>query len=412
MSTTPENKSRKKEAAPLSGGADVKELLSLEKKYNLLDYLMFMGGFSLSELPFNEVDSVILSCLAYIKFEHIWDTDGMSIADAYALFEKKNEAKTEDCDESLRRLFALLAHSRRFSSCGLFHFESHFSHDDELQFSAVSIRLSNGILFVAFRGTDGTLLGWKEDFNMVFMKKTSGQSMAGDYLNRHYYKKTGIKGLYLGGHSKGGNFAVSSALFCRKGLLKKIKRIYSNDGPGFCREIVESERYALIQPKVKSIVPALSIIGMLMYSNFETGYIKSLGKGFEQHNPFNWQLAESAFVRLPQPGEKILLMDSLLEKWMESLSREERKIAVDSIYKILVDADNEFLKEVLENKIKTLQLLKKELSKLPKEQEGIIKGALGKLRTAAKTVLKDEIWDEEEDSLLEKGKKLLRLITK
>ena len=131
----------------------------------------------------------------------------------------------------------------------------------EMQFSAVTAYLADGLTHVLFRGTDETMIGWKEDFNMAFMTPVPAQVKAVDYL--HYAAERIRGGFSVGGHSKGGNLAVYSAMKCSRLVRERITSIYSQDGPGFTKETLEDGDFDAIKDRIQKYVPHSSIIGML-----------------------------------------------------------------------------------------------------------------------------------------------------
>ncbi len=69
----------------------------------------------------------------------------------------------------------------------------------------------------------------------------------------------------MGGHSKGGNIAVYSAMECDSSIQSRIIKIYSHDGPGFKEDILKGGKYELIKDKIYKILPQSSIVGMLLH---------------------------------------------------------------------------------------------------------------------------------------------------
>ena len=162
--------------------------------------------------------------------------------------------------------------------------------------------------YIAFRGTDGTLVGWKEDFNLSFLPETEGQSRAVRYLNQVGKLVRGV--LRVGGHSKGGNLAVYTAACCDREIQDRIETVYSNDGPGFQREMLSNEGYQRILPKVASIVPDTSIIGLLLFSSATHCAVKSSQTGILQHDGFSWEIVLNRFVPAALSDLSLLIKSS------------------------------------------------------------------------------------------------------
>ena len=53
---------------------------------NMLDYIEEYGNYSFKEKPFNEVDNLIFSQLAYTDFKNIADTQSVAVKGRKAVF--------------------------------------------------------------------------------------------------------------------------------------------------------------------------------------------------------------------------------------------------------------------------------------------------------------------------------------
>ncbi len=158
---------------------------------NLLDYLDWRGDLTFQQAPFNEVDNLILSELSYLDFSGIVPSpnEGEGIAlhqAAEQLFARIPEGESlemgvllpNEIPEMLRRM----AKTRRFSDVRLNCYEAQLDTEKAQQFAALTIELWEKQLFIAYRGTDDTLAGWKEDFYMACMPEIPAQKIAVDYL--------------------------------------------------------------------------------------------------------------------------------------------------------------------------------------------------------------------------------------
>ena len=206
---------------------------------NIFDYLIWRGDLPLSVSPFNEVDGAVFARLSYLPFELIVPCDSpvsVTIADAAAALISLNIKKPGSLrKENDAKLLEMLLNSRRFRDIELFGYSYLFDAATQTQFSAVTFRPSKNKLYVFFRGTDSTLVGWKEDFNMCFVCPVPAQSNAVDYLNRIAASNGGD--ITVGGHSKGGNLAVYASAFCEQAVRRRITHIYNYDGPGFTEDV-------------------------------------------------------------------------------------------------------------------------------------------------------------------------------
>ena len=213
----------------------------------LLDYLKLRNDVSLSVASFNDIDNVILSYISYMNFSELFleNNNTYSIEEILEVFcEKYSLDEIRENGQFTARaplLLEQMVKGERFGETRIGHYKDIFDEEEIKQFSAVTFFLPDGTNYIAFRGTDSTITGWKEDFLMSCMSDTEGAKEAVDYLND---VSSSIKGeLMLGGHSKGGNFAIYASAFCNDKVKKRITKVYNNDGPGFRDEIIDTEEY-------------------------------------------------------------------------------------------------------------------------------------------------------------------------
>ena len=233
---------------------------------NIFDYLEWRGDLKLSASSFNSVDSLILSVLSYVPFDGIvppeLGRDGMTIAEAAEAFADSGVKRPGVRNEQDVKLLSALAASDRFGDMRLTGYVNSVDLEKEKQFSAVTVLMGRGRAYVAFRGTDLSLVGWKEDFNMSFRCPVPSQEAATEYLDRAAARLRGR--LYVGGHSKGGNLAVYASVFAKRRTRKRLLGVYNNDGPGFNASVLERKEYVEMQDRLYAFIPQSSIIGMLL----------------------------------------------------------------------------------------------------------------------------------------------------
>ncbi|MCR5601960.1 MAG: DUF2974 domain-containing protein [Ruminococcus sp.] len=321
-----------------------------------------------------------MSQFCYVPLEGVVSasfSEHISIPDAFRRY------KADGIDKKLRiltfeqdnLLFRKLAESRRFRGTMLCGYMSIVEHAEDMQFSALTYRLSDGSGFIAFRGTDGTVVGWKEDFNLSYMQQTSGQQKAISYVNEAFADDN--ETIRLGGHSKGGNFAIYSSLFCEDSIRDRITNIYSYDGPGFREEILGSEIYKKMLPRIRSYIPQASIVGMLLGSGSDPKIVRNSAIGIKQHFAYNWELKRNRFMladRLKKSGNVI---NKAISGLLDDFSDTERQIFSDALFEILRAPDKETLKEI--SKLRSYPALIKAFSKLRPEQQAVLKEALKKI---------------------------------
>ena len=247
---------------------------------NYFDYLEWRGDIPFSVDPFNEVDNVILSELAYINYVGIANDEKKvkltDACDAYFSHIPENQTEIENPNLLKAKIMKELVKSVRFKNTEVCFYVNDFDPDLDIQFAAVTFLLDDQSAFVAFRGTDHSFTGLHDALDLSYLPETDSQRKAIDYLNT--LNRLPNYPLRIGGHSKGGNFAVYGSVFCDPTIRDRITTVYSNDGPGFREEIINSEDYCRILPKVRKIIPEASVVGRLMYDSSTPLVIHSTAK--------------------------------------------------------------------------------------------------------------------------------------
>lgn len=304
-----------------------------------MDYLKEYGDYTFSEKPLNEVDSLILCQFSYLKFDGIVPGAGegvpaVTVGDLEGHRDKDRLFSDERYRKPNTELFEGMRDSVRFGSMRMKEYVNLIETERETQFSAVMYLLDEGTVYIAYRGTDENIVGWKEDFNLAFSEPVPGQLRSVEYLNG---TAAGFGGrFYVGGHSKGGNFAVYAAMNCKKEIQDRIIRIYSHDGPGFRPEIREGGHYERIAGRVEKIIPHSSLVGMLLESH-DGGYtvVESKSFGLLQHDPYTWLVEEDAFVRAKDIDKGMKFMDGALNEWILSMDDGQIHSFVDTLYEVV-----------------------------------------------------------------------------
>ena len=336
---------------------------------NFFTYLKWRGDLSIKDFPFNEVDALILSELVYIHFENIVPgigADGcISIREANARYEKSTVREMFYYKDK-EKLFDALAFCPRFADMMLCNYVSTYDEKEQEQFAAMHVNIAPNFTFIAFRGTDSTVVGWREDLNMSFMMPVPAQKSAVEYV-----EKT-AKGLFkkycFGGHSKGGNLAVYSAVFCSPKLQKKIVSIYNFDGPGFNRKMVNDEAYKRVEDRIATFVPEQSIVGLLMEHEEDYKVVESTEFAILQHEGFSWVIDRDHFVTVDAVDKFSKTFSVTLKAWLAQMNAEERKAVVDAFFDVFVNAGiNDFM-EIIDMDVKQAGLLLKEVAKVPQAQ--------------------------------------------
>lgn len=350
---------------------------------NILNYINWRGDLSFAAAPFNDVDNLIFSQLVYVDFSAVmaeYDSNVLFLCDAQKkmaeLYPDGFMPKGLMQKEPLNELLRLAGESERFGHVGIFMPHSRFDEQNVEQFFAATFILGDGNMYVGFRGTDQSVVGWQEDFNMACICPVPSQYDAVAYLELVAGLRS--EGIITGGHSKGGNLAIYSAAFSRD-IFDRIVGIYSDDGPGFPDDIIESAEYNAVLPKIKTIVPQGSVIGMLLGHKEEYAVVKSTQKGISQHDGFSWEVMGAGFVTLESRNKGSLIVDDTLSKWISSLSGDERKVFVASLFEILTASGIQSLDEIPSDALKLL----KSLRVIPPQTKEVLGSALKRLKNQA-----------------------------
>lgn len=340
----------------------------MEYSDNFFTYLKWRGDLSIKDHPFNEVDALILSELVYIHFENIVPGIGeeglISIEEANRRYEKSKEREMLFY-KMKEELFDVLAKCPRFSEMTLCNYVSTIDLVEQQQFAAMHVNISPALTFIAFRGTDSTVVGWREDFNMSYMMPVPAQQSAVEYVNQTV--KGIFKKYWFGGHSKGGNLSIYSAVFCNPKIQKKLVKINSFDGPGFTRTMVDDAAYKAVEDRISAFVPESSIVGMLM--EHEEGYkvVKSTEFSIMQHEGFSWLIDREEFVLAEDVDNFSKSLSVILKSWLAEMTAEERKALVDAFFDVFVEAGIHDFTEIADIDVRTAGRLLKAVTKVPHE---------------------------------------------
>lgn len=297
---------------------------------NIFDYMNWRD-ISFKKVKFNEIDNLILARLSYFPFDGVISkNEEITLKEAYertkVIGTTGRTLQAEDID-----LYPVLANSKRFGNCKLTNFINKIEPEIEKQFSAITIILPDDTIYVSYRGTDNTIIGWKEDFNMSFSELVPSQIDSVKYLNE-VSKKYKNK-LRVGGHSKGGNLAVYAATFCEQEVKNQIIEVYNNDGPGFSDKVIDSNEYKYIIKKVHTYIPQTSIIGRLLKHKEKITIVKSVETGIMQHDLYSWQVMGDKFIRTEITNSSNFI-DSTITNWLKEVSPKQREEFFDTLFDI------------------------------------------------------------------------------
>ncbi len=303
---------------------------------NIIDYTQENLS-TFDQYPFNAVDSLILSSAAYIHFPDIlpevagWK--GLRLQELYRAEYFEEMFHNIPLSEDTKQLFFALAASPRFRDIRVMGYTEQFDLLSEKQFSAMTFQVQSDLYYIAFRGTDSTFVGWKEDFNMAFKSPIPSQEEAVRYIEKAALYCHGK--IYTGGHSKGGNLAVYASAMCRENIQQKIDRIYSHDGPGFLESTLQKPEFLHISSRIEKTLPQSSVIGMMLEHRENFDIVKSNTLGLLQHDQFTWEIEGNNFIYIENLTRNAKFTDKTLSDWLNNLSEEERERFIDSLYRVL-----------------------------------------------------------------------------
>lgn len=343
---------------------------------NLMDYLEWRGDLSFDESPLNEVDNLVFSLLSYVDLDHIvpeGQQGGITLRQAAAEYFFTHPEPSERplgliIPADILILFRRMGHARRFRDLILTGYVNRISEVWETQFSALTVRLPNEEMFVAFRGTDDTIVGWKEDFRLSVLDHVPAQTMAAQYLN--LLDLTPDTVLHVGGHSKGGNLAVWGAVHAEERVRDRIKTVFSNDGPGFSEGTVTSEAYRKLSARIRNYIPEDSLVGLLLEHDETYTVVRSNRRGLFQHDGLSWEVMGGRFLRAEALSSKGIHHDTVVRDRIDSMSREERREFIRLMFTLLESTGAKTLTELHNGKTKAALAVIKTFRELSaREQE-------------------------------------------
>lgn len=347
---------------------------------NLTDYIIWRGDIDMEYDCFNEVDGAVFARLSYVPFDGFISEATLlhrKIADIDASVKNRIASKND------KKLTELIKKSRRFGNIDVLAYVNRTDVTEQTQFAAVTFRLSDELYYVAFRGTEDTLIGWKEDFNMSFTFPVPSQRLAVSYYEK---LATDLKHarFILGGHSKGGNLAVCAAAFCAPEFQKKIISVYNFDGPGFDSEVIATEGYGRICNRIHTFLPQSSIIGMLLEHEERYTVVHSIQTGIWQHNIYSWELERNRFVYLDKITNSSRMIDRTIKDWVSGIAPERREQLVDIAYDIMTDTNIQTFKELNTHRFASAKAILKATRRLDPETRKTVAHALGVLLKSAR----------------------------
>ena len=342
---------------------------------------------SFDEKPFNEIDSLVLSWLSYLHFPEACtgfrSVAGQNIREVWRTEYFAEMIRTVKSPEETLKLLGCVCASPRFRDMTVHRYTSDSDKASDKQFAAVVFRLKPGLSYIAYRGTDSTFTGWKEDFDLMLPEPVPSQKEAVSYLEK-CAQETDDR-LLVGGHSKGGNIAVYAAAACDTSVRDRIDAVYSHDGPGVSPEEVQSEGFCAVRDRIHKTLPQSSLIGMIMEQESDYRIVSSNEKGVSQHNPFSWEISEEDFVLREALTADAVFLCHTINRVVKETTPEDQEAVINAVFDILDRTEADSFDELGANLRKELPTLMKESRELDSET---VKKAFRILKELAESTVK------------------------
>ncbi len=308
------------------------------------DYIGWRGDLSIQERGLTTADNLVLCFLSYVNLKSVWNGTPLTVRQAVHHLQKTSGihlnilAGTEKSEEIVIRA----AESERFGTLLIRDYVDILIPQEHIQFSATLFQLSENEFFTAYRGTDDTTAGWKEDF-MITFKKTEAQQEALDFLRRHIKTASPDTTFIVAGHSKGGNLAMYASVFLSEEERSRIRHIFVNDGPGFCGDVLDTSLLKQIDSITTNIIPEYCVIGKLFDPGFHDVHIvKSTASGMLQHACETWELDHGALMEAEANDPQSIWINNIMDTWVENVSMDARKQFIDQMFDAVEEENSSF----------------------------------------------------------------------
>ena len=280
------------------------------------------------DVPFNVVDSLVITWMAYFDFAQIDDKLPLSIKEIESIpyYKTQKPYMSSFVPKYSRRFMHAMAISPRFQNAELLDFECILDKGNSAQFSVIAVRLA-GLIVIAFKGTDDSYTGWREDFELSYKGIIASYSLAEAFVSNILTKYN--EKIVLCGHSKGGN--VATYLLSQLEDASRIEHVYSFDGPGFrIQGLFENKEDRL--EKFTKIIPQSSIVGVLFSNETDVKIVKSRSAMIVQHIPLIWIVKDNDFVYLKKRTLSSRYLEKSINSWIESLNDQERQRFTEIVF--------------------------------------------------------------------------------
>ena len=345
----------------------------------VFDYLDYYNNVSFKEYSWNDMDNIICSTLAYLPLEHIMGKETINIKEINRLVKNRSKQKNDPSSLSAKAIKILekISNGQRYKDTTFSNFVSIL--DDQTQLSALTLRMGSGICYVVYRGTDNSLIGWKENFDLSYKYPVTAQELAANYLKETI--KFTDKTIYVGGHSKGGNLAMASVMEIDSSLYRKIKTVYNNDGPGFLPKEFKSAKYKKMADKLKMFMPEDSLVGILLLNTKDCEVIKSKEMGLQQHDLTSWNCF-GGFLVVGKQSKTSVKMQKQVNTWLEQTDEKNKEQLINTFFDVLKESKIKYFYQLKELKFPQISAMIKEASSVDEHSKQLLLGTLKTMVTS------------------------------
>ena len=277
---------------------------------------------------FNIIDALAMAWIVYFDFAKIKEKLPLTIKEIESIpyYKKQEPYMSSFVPKYSRKFMHDMAVSPRFQDAELLDFDYVLDKNSGAQFAVIAVRLA-GLIVIAFKGTDVSYTGWREDFEMSYKETIASYSLAESFVNNILEKYS--EKIILCGHSKGGN--VATYLLSQLDDASRVEHVYSFDGPGFrIQGLFENKEDRL--KKFTKIIPQSSIVGVLFSNETDVKIIKSRSAMIVQHIPLIWVVKNNDFVYVKKRTLSSRYLEKSINSWIESLNDEERQRFTEIVF--------------------------------------------------------------------------------
>ena len=359
---------------------------------NLFDYVNWRGDIPFSQVPVNQIDALMFAQLSYVLFDGLVPAAFEESLTLSELAEKLKLAPDFEerthigylINKDTTELLFRCGQSKRFGNVKIAGMRIIFDEKKREQFAAMLYSFDDEKI-ISYRGTDDTLLGWEEDFNLAYLDEIPAQADALTYFRDAAAVFDGD--FIIVGHSKGGNLALNTAVRCGKDIQGRIKKVYNFDGPGFPKEFFELEEYKNIEKRLISIYPEFSMVGMLFNHPKKFQIVESSQTAVMQHDALSWQLMGTEFVQKSKFTSASSVFSKGFNNWVNSLQKEERKVFVGAVFDVINASGVKTIEEMQKNVIPSSARMLAAYTSLEKSTRQEVRHILGLFKESMESAL-------------------------